>query len=41
MGICIMGTHAKRIGLGYLFNDLYKSYRDEEVEATLLHLHFD
>ena len=37
-GHCIMGTHARLIGLGHLANDFCRSYRDEEEEKTVTQL---
>jgi len=37
-GHCILGAHAKKIGLGHLTNDFCRSCRDEEEEETIIHL---
>ena len=37
-GHYIMGTHTRRIVLGYLANDFCRSCRDEKVEGTVLYL---
>ena len=39
-GLCIMGTHARRIGFRHLANDFCRSYRDEEENKTIPHLLF-
>ena len=35
---CIMGKHARRIGLGHFANAICRRSRDEEEEETVTHL---
>ena len=35
MGHCILVTHARRIDLA---SDYYRSFQDEEIEGTVIHL---
>ena len=37
-GHCIMGLHARRIGLGHLVNDFCRSCRDKEEKESVIHL---
>ena len=37
-GHCIMGTHAKAVGLGHFANDFCQSCRSEEKEETVTYL---
>ena len=35
---CIIGTHARHIGVGHLANDFCRSCGDEEEDETILYL---